>query len=149
VHHSLERIAYYLRYATGKKSVALGGSLLQQVRSWFISNPCFMTYCCLHIFHCQPSTLLEPCLSLISVIVVSPVLSCIPPCALITLVNRQGYSNTKIVLSILCHVSMISLVTLCIHPVLSSKRISSSIAPMINLVWNLRKSFSILSICSS
>jgi hypothetical protein len=39
------------------------------------------------------------------------------------------------------HVSMISPATSCIHPVLSSKRISSSIALMIDSVWNLRKPF--------
>jgi hypothetical protein len=42
----------------------------------------------------------------------------IPPSALIALVNHQGHSNTKIVLSIMCHVSMISPVTSCIHHVL-------------------------------
>jgi hypothetical protein len=34
VHHSSEQMAYYLRYVTGKKGVALGISLLQQVASW-------------------------------------------------------------------------------------------------------------------
>jgi hypothetical protein len=57
------------------------------------------------------------------IIVVSPVPSCIPPSAVIALINRQGCSNSKIVLSILCHVSMISPMTSCIHSVLSSERI--------------------------
>jgi hypothetical protein len=38
---------------------------------------------------------------------------------------------------------MISPATSCIHHVLSSKRISSSIAPMINPIWNLRKSLTL------
>jgi hypothetical protein len=145
VHSRKEECHTWSLVDTASQILALSQLLLQTLvslsLSWFISSPCFMTYYCLHIFHSQPSTLLEPCLWSIPVIVVPPLPSCVPPGALIALVNHQGHFNTKIVLSILCHVSMISHATSCIHHVLSSKRISSLIAPMIGPVWNLRKSF--------
>jgi hypothetical protein len=67
--------------------------------SLFVPRPRCMTYYCLHIFHSQSSTLLESCLSLILVVVVLRLPSCILPGALIALVNHQGRSSAKIVLS--------------------------------------------------
>jgi hypothetical protein len=153
VHNRKEECRAWCLIATTSQFLALSQLLLKTLMnvslSWFVLIPYFTTYYCLRIFQSQPNTLLEPCLSSIPIIVVSPVPSWIPLGALIALVNHQGHSNTKIVLSILRHVSMISHVTSCIHPVLSSKRMSSSIAPMIDPIWNLRVLFFILSVRSS
>jgi hypothetical protein len=60
--------------------------------------------------------------------------------ALMIPVNHQDRSNTQ---DSVAHVSEISIVTSHIHHVLSSKRISSSMAPMIDPIQNLRESLTL------
>jgi hypothetical protein len=80
--------------------LALRQSLLHTLMNVSLSSFVPSPYYCLCIFHSQLSTLLESCLSSIPVIVVSWVPSSILPSALIALVNRQGQSSDKTVLSI-------------------------------------------------
>jgi hypothetical protein len=90
--------------ATTSHILELRLSLLQALMSvslpLFVSSPSFTICYCLQIFHSQPSKLLESCLSSVPVIVVSRVPSCILLGVLIALLNHQGRSNTKILLSI-------------------------------------------------
>jgi hypothetical protein len=91
----------------------------------------------LHIVHSQPSVLLVSHISLNHIIVTSWVPSCILPSALMTHVNHQGWSNTQdSVVHFLRHVSRISPMTLCIHPVLPSKR-TFSIMPIRKIITYL------------
>jgi hypothetical protein len=74
----------------------------------------------------------------------SQVPSCILFGALMTLVHHQDRSNTQDSVVHFCMILMRSQPQLCVsilfhHP----KRISSSIAPMIDPIWNLRKSLTL------